>query len=206
MELRNNRLTVWKWLIVILSVATMILFCENSKTNREVENLKSNFENEIYNLRVEISNLKCAIDNEISISKSDSEIEIENSNSPVDFDYDFNYVVRVVGAEARGESWEGIMAVAQTIANRAEIKGVTPEEVVKEKVGGVRQYTAPMPSSNFENGDTVGEICLLVLLYGERIVDEDITHFCTSQANGWHSKNLEFVCKIGNLEFYKGEC
>lgn len=204
--MNNNRLTVWKWLIVILSVVTMILFFENSKTNREVENLKSNFENEIYNLRVEISNLKCAIDNENSISKSDSGFEIENSNSTIDFDYDFDYVVRVVGAEARGESWEGVMAVVQTIANRAEIKGITPEEVVKEKVGGVRQYAAPMPSSDFDNGDTVGEICLLVLLYGEKIVDENITHFCTSQANSWHSENLEFVCKIGNLEFYKEVC
>lgn len=190
---------------LVVTIALGFVY-EIDKTNDRISETKSNFENEIYNLKVEISNLKCKIEDENSISESDFEIEKSNLVDKNEFDYDFDYVVRVVGAEARGESWNGIMAVVQTIANRAEIKGITPEAVVKEKVGGVRQYAAPMPSSNFENGEVVGEICLLVLLYGERIVDENITHFCTSQANSWHSKNLEFVCKIGNLEFYKGEC
>lgn len=112
--------------------------------------------------------------------------------------WDYGYVVRVVGSEARGEPFEGIVAVAQCIADTAERTGMNPEEVVRQP----NQYAPPMPDYIFDNCETVNEACLLVFACGERVVDDDIEFFKTlSCKSAWHD-SLRYVCTIGNHQFY----
>lgn len=122
-----------------------------------------------------------------------------------EFGFDFGYVVRVVGAECRGEPEDGIKAVCEVIANRAELCGMTPEEVVKQKVNGVRQFTDPMPDDFFDNGELVNELCLLTFACGEMWFDEPITAFCTVDCESeWH-ESLHYCFTIGSHAFYSFE-
>lgn len=122
-----------------------------------------------------------------------------------EFGFDFGYVVRVVGAECRVEPEDGIKAVCEVIANRAELYGMTPEEVVKQKVNGVRQFTDPMPDDFFDNGELVNELCLLTFACGEMWFDEPITAFCTIDCESeWH-ESLHYCFTIGNHSFYSFE-
>lgn len=112
-------------------------------------------------------------------------------------DWDYDYVVRVVGAEARGEPVEGIMAVAQCILDTAIHDGITPEQVVKRQ----GQYADPLPQG-YEGGELVNECCLRVFACGERAVADDIEFFCTVGCNSaWHHSQ-RYVTTIGGHEFY----
>lgn len=115
-----------------------------------------------------------------------------------EFGYDFNYVVRVVGAEARDQPFDGIMAVAQCIRTTAEKRGITPEQVVKIK----NRYAAPVSESCTDNMDTVNEACLLVFLYGESAVDDEIEYFCMKTTNSSFHNSLRYVCTIGDHNYY----
>ncbi len=134
--------------------------------------------------------------------------QIETLRQPPDgiydaeFGYDYDYVVRVVGAEARGEPFAGMLAVAQCIADTAERTGQTPEQVVK---GG--QYTSPVPRSCTDNMEMVNEACLIVFAAGERPFDEPIEFFY-STANGgyssWHESQV-FCYEIGSHRYFKAK-
>lgn len=112
-------------------------------------------------------------------------------------DWDYDYVVRVVGAEARGEPVEGIMAVAQCILDTAIHDGITPEQVVKRP----GQYAPPLPQG-YEGGELVNECCLRVFACGERVAEDEIEFFCTVGCNSaWHHSQ-RYVTTISGHEFY----
>ena len=48
-----------------------------------------------------------------------------------DLGWDWDYVLGVVAQECRGEPYDGQMAVAQCILDTAQLRNMTPEEVVK---------------------------------------------------------------------------
>lgn len=130
---------------------------------------------------------------------STSVIYTDSVNSVYDeWGYDFGYVVRVVGAEARGEPFEGIMAVAQCIRTTAGRTGQTPEQVVK--VPG--QYASPVSVDCDDNMETVNEACLLVFGQGESAVDDTIEYFCSVNTNSRFHNSLRYVCTIGSHNFY----
>jgi len=131
-------------------------------------------------------------------SESASETEEAEAYEYAEFGYDYSYVYRVVGAECRGESELGIMAVCQCIAYTAEKYGITPEQVVKQP----GQYTSPMPTEFFSNGETVNECCLRVFAAGEIAVNDDIQYFCTNGSGSAFHSGLRKVCTIGNHTFY----
>lgn len=139
-------------------------------------------------LLLENSTLKKEIDN-----LSEKHLDVSS------FDWDFDYVVRVVGAETVGEPSDGIIAVAQCIKNTAERTGMTPEEVVKVP----NQYAPPIPNNLYlDKMELVNECCLLVFLYDEKVVDNNIEYFCTPAHNSFHRSHYNYVCTIGGHEFY----
>jgi len=114
--------------------------------------------------------------------------------------WDFDYVVRVVGAEARGEPMDGILAVAQCIADTAEATGMTPEQVVR--VPG--QYTDPVGRNVTDGMESVNEACLRVFVAGERPFDEPIRWFYAYK-NGyssWHEGQV-YCFTIGGHRYFK---
>ena len=115
--------------------------------------------------------------------------------------YDFGYVVRVVGAEARGEPFEGMMAVAQCIRETSRRTGMTPEQVIKVP----NQYASPVPESCMDNMDTVNEACLLVFGQGETVVNDTIEYFCAVGTSSSFHNSLRYVCTIGSHIFYSSK-
>lgn len=113
--------------------------------------------------------------------------------------WDFDYVVRVVGAEARGEPWEGKLAVCQCIQETAERTGKTPYEVVQ------KGYASPVGRDVMDGMEDVNEACLLVFLNGYKPFAEPIQYFY-STANGfyseWHESQV-FCFEIGSHRFFK---
>lgn len=113
--------------------------------------------------------------------------------------WDFDYVVRVVGAEARGEPWEGKLAVCQCIQETAERTGKTPYEVVQ------KGYASPVGRDVMDGMEDVNEACLLVFLNGYKPFAEPIQYFY-STANGFYSKWHEsqvFCYEIGSHRYFK---
>ena len=131
--------------------------------------------------------------------------QIDALREPIDgtydaeFGYDYDYVVRVVGAEARGEPFAGMLAVAQCIADSAERMGITPEQVVKM----TNRYAKPVSRS--VDLETVNEACLMVFANGERPFNEPIEFFYSTRGgyhSAWHEENLVFCFEIGNHRFF----
>lgn len=113
--------------------------------------------------------------------------------------WDFDYVVRVVGAEARGEPWEGKLAVCQCIQETAERTGKTPYEVVQ------KGYAAPVGCETLDGMEEVNEACLLVFVNGYKPFTEPIQYFYSTR-NGFYSKWHEskyFCYEIGSHRFFK---
>jgi len=107
----------------------------------------------------------------------------------------------VVTAEAHGESFLGMMAVAQCIRETAEARNMTPYEVATEVINGVPQYAPP---ADFSTAD-IREACEAVFWDGACAVDEPIQYFyapakCDSE---WHETALVYVCTIGGHRFFK---
>jgi spore germination cell wall hydrolase CwlJ-like protein len=94
---------------------------------------------------------------------------IDAENEPVE-EVDIELIQRVVAAEARGESLQGQMAVAQTILDRSELWGMTPTEVVLQE----GQYADPY---NGEIPDSVKLAVANVFGGGVRVFPEATTHF-----------------------------
>ena len=114
--------------------------------------------------------------------------------------WDFDYVVRVVGAEARGEPMDGILAVCQCIQETAERTGKTPEQVVKSG-----QYTRTVSRSVIDGMETVNECCLMVFLCGYKPYAEPIEYFYSTANDGysaWHESQV-FCYEIGNHRYFK---
>ena len=124
--------------------------------------------------------------------------DAENNKADRVVNYDYNYVLRVVAAECRGEPLDGIMAVAQVIRERADAKGKTPEEIVKEK------YQFAEPASMDKVNDNVREACERVLIKNESVTDKPIKYFY-STVGGFVSTTHEkktYVMTIGNHKFF----
>lgn len=104
-------------------------------------------------------------------------------------------VERIVAGEARGESLEGQMLVAQCILNASLKDNIIPSEVRKK-------YKYSGWSTDVY--DSVKEAVKRVFDDGETVVDEPILYFyapslCISK---WH-ETLDFVVEVGCHRFFK---
>lgn len=106
-------------------------------------------------------------------------------------------VERVVAAEARGESFEGQMAVAQVIRDRCLLNSLSVEEVVYAK----GQFAEPYGG---EISSTTEAAVGFVFEGGHNIFDIPVTHFYAHdliEDPDW-TEELVFVEEIGGHSFY----
>lgn len=108
----------------------------------------------------------------------------------------YDYVVRVVMAESGNQSLEGQMAVAQCIANTAEIEGMSLYEVVTQP----GQYADPYPG---QPNASVEDACARVFKNGERVVEDAIRWFYNPSRgySAWHESKT-YVTTIGAHKFF----
>lgn len=104
-------------------------------------------------------------------------------------------VERVVAAEARGESYEGMVAVAQTIKDRGDYWGMTYSEVVTAP----NQYAAPYSG---EISETVKKAVSDVFDHGARAFEEPTTHFHNLSVSPYWAENKTCRGQRGNHVFY----
>lgn len=117
-----------------------------------------------------------------------------------DLGWDWDYVLGVVAQECRGEPYEGQMAVAQCILDTAQLRNMTPEEVVKLP----NRYASPLSSDKAKSD--VEDACIAVFILGERITSEPIEYFYSTvggKYSHWHETDLIHVMTIGNHKFFK---
>ena len=140
--------------------------------------------------------------------KEEQELEeslVQQEARMPEFGYDYEYVMRVVAAESRGESYEGQLAVAQCIRETSERTMMTPEEVVKQvNPNGTRQYAQPVDISVVT--DSVRDACCDVFVHGISATDEPIRYFYSTASgfySAWHENSLEYVTTIDNHRFFK---
>ena len=123
-------------------------------------------------------------------------LEIEQGPILVLSDEERKVVEQVVMAEARGETLEGQMAVAQTIRDRCIIREQTPIEVCTEP----SQYsTIDMPVM-----DRVKDAAMFVFDYGHSIYEFPTTHFYQSEMIEKPDYLEEFTYRgqVGPHKFY----
>lgn len=117
-----------------------------------------------------------------------------------DLGWDWDYVLGVVAQECRGEPYDGQMAVAQCILDTAQLRNMTPEEVVKLP----NRYASPL--NNDKAKSDVEDACIAVFILGERITSEPIEYFYSTvggKYSHWHETDLIHVMTIGNHKFFK---
>ena len=101
-----------------------------------------------------------------------AEIQMEackGQDAPAE-DIDLELIARVVAAEARGETLEGQMAVAQVIKDRSDLWGKSPEEIVLAPAQFADPYGGEIPEITWSAVESV-------FLDGERVFSEPVTHF-----------------------------
>lgn len=106
-------------------------------------------------------------------------------------------VERVVAAEARGENFQGQMAVAQVIRDRCRLWGKSVEEVIFAP----NQFAAPYEG---EISGTTEASVGLVFEGGHDIFDVPVTHFYAHdliEEPEW-AKEMFFIESIGGHSFY----
>lgn len=103
-------------------------------------------------------------------------------------------IERVVAAEARGEEYIGMVAVAQTIKDRGDLWGMTYTEVVNAP----NQYAPPYRGTI---SDEVKQAVSDVFDNGYRAFEEPITHFHSGSAPYWANEKVNRGT-IGRHSFY----
>ncbi|MDR3310723.1 MAG: cell wall hydrolase [Oscillospiraceae bacterium] len=111
------------------------------------------------------------------------------------------WLSRIVSAEARGESFEGKIAVANVVCNRAA-SDLFPDgikDVIFDKRFGVQ--FSPAYSGSIYN--TPSEDCVAaaaIALGGTSVVGDSL--FFSNKKNSWASRNRAFAREIGGHYFY----
>ena len=107
-------------------------------------------------------------------------------------------VERVVAAEARGESIECMMAVAQTIRDRC----ITREQSVTEVLTAPNQFSAPYEG---KITDRIKDAVVFTFDEGHSTFEYPTTHFYAShliEAPDW-VEEMEYLGEIDGVSFYR---
>lgn len=104
-------------------------------------------------------------------------------------------IEQVVSAEARGEPYDGQIAVAQCILNACKKDNITPEQAIKKY-----KYT----SARVEPTDSVKEAVAAVFDRGEVVTNEPILYFYAPKmvTSKWHESQT-FIIEIESHRFFK---
>lgn len=121
--------------------------------------------------------------------------------------YDTYLLAKIVMAEAEGESLELKEAVVKVVLNRVEDTYFpdTIEDVIFQKLGGVYQFS-PIANGRWDRVESTEECFIAVDNVLKQVYDDSMgaTYFeACSDADNWHSQNLEFLYEIDGTRFYK---
>jgi hypothetical protein len=107
-----------------------------------------------------------------------------------------NRMARVIAAEAGGEMYEGKMAVAEVILNRADLWGLTATEVMTAEGQFAGGYGGDM-GAHRDIYTAIGDE-----LAGIRVFGVPVTHFHGAGETPAWAASKTFAGQIGNHKFY----
>ncbi len=121
--------------------------------------------------------------------------------------YETYLLAKIVMAEAEGESLELKEAVVKVVLNRVEDTYFpdTIEDVIFQKLGGIYQFS-PIANGRWDRVEPTEECFTAVDNVLKQVYDDSMgaTYFeACSDADNWHSQNLEFLYEIDGTRFYK---
>ena len=149
-------------------------------------------QNTIMMMQTDAINLTNYIQQDIEDLKHQPKIDDLSTTSLTDEER--NFVERVTAAEARGETLEGMMAVALTILDRSELWNLSITEVLTAP----GQYADPYQG---EISDSVRLAVANVFDNGIRVFEDPITHFFSGDKPYWADEKVNRG-SIGCHEFY----
>lgn len=149
--------------------------------------------NEINYTRNDIAVLNAKI-NDLSVVYDEPEQVIEIAENGVKSE-ERELIERVVSAEARGESYEGIIAVAQTIKDRGDYWCISYTDVVNAPNQYASAYEGEVP-------EIVEKAVADVFDNGVRAFEEPTTHFHNSTVSPNWASAKTYRGQIGNHYFY----
>lgn len=142
---------------------------------------------------------------DVTWNADDRSISLEKRESESDVDDTLLWLSRIIFAEARGEPFEGKVAVGNVVLERMKSDEFpnTVYDVIFDR-NPVVQFT---PLANFTLFNIPDEACVDAarrVIDGEKAV-EDCLYFVNpvTTSSDWVMKNREFVTMIGNHAFYK---
>lgn len=122
------------------------------------------------------------------------------------YDYeDLYWLSRIISAEARGESVEGMLAVGNVVMNRVNHKNYpdTIKGVIFDDKYGI-QFTPVANGYVYKDPTDESIFAAKIILEGYRMNDEVIYFVDTKiSPNSWVERNNTFVFKIGCHSFFK---
>lgn len=130
-----------------------------------------------------------------SVKPYESIIKNETETAEIISNEDLLVIERICASEARGESFEGIAAVAQTIKDRADLWGLSYIEAATAE----GQYAAPYKGEINENVESATKA---VFLQGYRVFEKPTTHFHNSKETPYWATGKEYRGQIDNHKFY----
>ncbi len=175
-------------IIVTLAFCVMLIHKINALTEITEEVLKNTVREEI------IGENDKYIDLEEKTVVIANESLTQGNEQAFTCDSERELIERVVAAEARGEEYIGMVAVAQTIKDRGDLWGMTYTEVVKAP----NQYAPPYKGNVSEE---VKQAVSDVFDNGYRAFEEPITHFHSGSEPYWASEKVNRGT-IGRHKFY----
>lgn len=132
--------------------------------------------------------------NQIMELRQEIEALQEPAPKPVLNETERELVARVVAAEARGEGYEGQMAVAQVIRDRANLWGKTPTEIVTANLQFAKPYQGEVDEQIYAAVDAV--------FSGEDYFDRNVTHFHADYISPYWADENTYVGTVGHHKFY----
>ena len=117
---------------------------------------------------------------------------------------DVYWLSRIVFAESRGESYEGKLAVANTVINRvkSDIYPNSVKDVIFDTNHGI-QYQPVANGTIYNTPDAESEMAAKEALEGKNIIGGCMFFFNPKiSTSSWIADNREFYMTIGNHSFY----
>ncbi len=172
----------------MLLISTSINVCADYKLQKDLEQVKLQQTDTLNTImyhriytepEVTVANpiIKVNKQERISLNESDREL-----------------ITRTVMSEA--STYEGMMAVAQVIQNRAALWDMTPYEVVTQEGQFAKPYTGELSTE-------AGQAVKAVFSEGQKVFASNVTHFHSLDfAEPYWTKNKEYVGIAGGNKFW----
>lgn len=180
-KLRHRRWIASIWAAVLLIVMVACLIRTESVSKQQGDTL-----NQIIELRRDVDAMAVSAPDPVAPILPAMELSAE----------DYDLICAVVAAEARGEGYEGQLAVAQVIRDRAVLWGMSPAAVVSAS----GQFAAPYQG---EIGPDVMAAVNDCLVLGYSAFDEAVTHFHEASITPYWVEDKQLVGVISNHKFYR---